>query len=96
MECKVSHHLQFPSGDHVLIETSWNVKLLKITTNLVREIVLIETSWNVKKGTVLKVFWIGEVLIETSWNVKDVEISHYLNGLCINRNIVECKGCFCF
>ena len=33
------------------------------------------------------------VLIETSWNVKDGKGSDYWIGdICINRNIVECKG----
>ena len=34
---------------------------------------------------------VAEVLIETYWNVKSFAVQDHLAGLCINRNILECK-----
>ena len=59
----------------------------------ITERVLIETLWNVKlvqRWAELKGM---TVLIETLWNVKFVtSFDHVAQNLCINRNIVECKG----
>ena len=50
MECKGRRFLSHRPGRPVLIETLWNVKLLKGVIEPVIGEVLIETLWNVKDG----------------------------------------------
>ena len=55
----------------VLIETLWNVKMVKeIFEKYSTGEVLIETLWNVKKETATLCSQVQAVLIETLWNVK--------------------------
>ena len=48
VECKVASGYTKLESDSVLIETLWNVKLLKKEGEKIRKIVLIETLWSVK------------------------------------------------
>ena len=80
------------SEERVLIETYWNVKVTSSLQSNRSFTVLIETYWNVKLF-ITNLFWLRlRVLIETYWNVKIVERMVIDNGICINRNILECKG----
>ena len=62
----------------VLIETSWNVKILAKVVNQEELVVLIETSWNVK------VEWLGQQFLDDAGinrnivecKVGCVELSH--------------------
>ena len=70
MECKEVSTAVKSIAIVVLIETLWNVKMVKISNCGHDENVLIETLWNVKSCircyNVLRCI----VLIETLWNVK--------------------------
>ena len=70
MECKDKTGIPVQKLNLVLIETLWNVKLLKIIRCKGDGRVLIETLWNVKDNLVHFHLLIGSVLIETLWNVK--------------------------
>ena len=49
VECKVARAIwNVVSVEVVLIETSWNVKIVSAASVILARIVLIETSWNVK------------------------------------------------
>ena len=45
-----------------------------------------------KDGRLQRPELLSAVLIETYWNVKNANASATLKPLCINRNILECKG----
>ena len=53
--------------------------------------VLIETYWNVKMDDLFLDTYYFFVLIETYWNVKCIGSAPSIDGLGINRNILECK-----
>ena len=78
----------------VLIETYWNVKFYVISALCIFPGVLIETYWNVKMDDLFLDTYYFFVLIETYWNVKLIKViwKDLVPG--INRNILECKGCY--
>ena len=76
-----------------LIETLWNVKLIKKKMTLsAKQADLIETLWNVKviTNTGLSGNFALD-LIETLWNVKCDGTGWQIAAPRFNRNIVECK-----
>ena len=73
VECKVEECEAPVSSADVLIETLWNVKVVKYNTVQQRRRVLIETLWNVKTGSALFPRHSEAVLIETLWNVKELK-----------------------
>ena len=79
-------------ADRVLIETYWNVKSIQLMLLVMLPKVLIETYWNVKTDGSATIFSLAFVLIETYWNVKFLPSTFLLYPVCINRNILECKG----
>ena len=75
----------------VLIETSWNVKMIVIA-------ILSDGVFSINRNIVECKEYFREfipaatlVLIETSWNVKQINGHTLVSGNSINRNIVECK-----
>ena len=76
----------------VLIETLWNVNIIKRCVLMCGATVLIETLWNVNSEKDLFFVSPNIVLIETLWNVNSLKMPPPRKGQKrINRNIVECK-----
>ena len=54
----------------VLIESDWNLKLLKASFSLAASFVLIESDWNLKVTATADGVIVVLVLIESDWNLK--------------------------
>ena len=77
----------------VLIETSWNVKIICKHICLTCEPCINRNIVECKAGSKCHIQLFNLVLIETSWNVKLIEASaRSVPVPSINRNIVECKA----
>ena len=92
MECKDVLALYDSSmGLSVLIETSWNVKLLQTLRKLLCGSCINRNIVECKESKLPSAEKFESVLIETSWNVKKNYSLSAVNVPGINRNIVECK-----
>ena len=74
MECKVHQVYGFFVHDRVVIETLWNVKVVRIGHIYGCAAVVIETLWNVKSISFLVLIDLIVVVIETLWNVKESKV----------------------
>ena len=93
VECKDRRYCRSYFSGYCINRNIVECKASITSTIVTYAFVLIETSWNVKHTTVEESETVCTVLIETSWNVKKNAYKNYDESrLCINRNIVECKG----
>ena len=75
MEFKGSEKLGFVADYKVLIESDWNLKVLKCAGISVSKDVLIESDWNLKDDGKLTASIRTLVLIESDWNLKKTDAS---------------------